>query len=147
METTVARKIDFNKHTKEELLELARDVNDGKVFGSWNILNVRLHPKKLALVFRSVGMAYGLEIYHPTDENEDPRTAKKFVLIKFKRGYPIAEDVRHFYEYWDNAIEKNFRDSGMPMFTTCRALDVDECVKLNALMEKEKITSNGRNKT
>lgn len=133
------RRIDFEKHTPEELAALARDVNAGKVFGSWNILNVRLHPKKLGLHFRAVGMAYGLERYLPKDENEDPRTAKKFILIKFKRGYPAGDDIRHFYEYMDKAVEENFRDSGLPMFTTCRALDVNECVRLNSLMEKDKV--------
>jgi len=136
MEKEMGRKIDFTKHTKEELIALAVEVNAGKVFGSWNILNVRLNPLKLGIVFRPVALAYSIEKYIADKDEGWNNKQKKFVLKKFKRGYPVADDIRHFYEYMDKAVETNFRNTGLPMFITCRALDADECVTLASQMEK-----------
>lgn len=135
---TIETKISFEKHTKAELETLARDIVDGKVFASWMIANMRLNPGKIGFTFAPVRMAYSIKHAPGEQEELDWNKKKKFILKRFKEGYPEADDVRHFYEYMDKAVEKNHRGSGMPMFATCRALDVDECIKLNALMDKIK---------
>lgn len=93
--------------TDEELRQLAVDVEDGKVFGSWMIPEEHLDVQ-LPIVF--------LPFYWGAAE-------------KIK-----DQDVSVIYEYVDRTKRKT--PNGYPVFTSFRTLTKEECDKLGKLITR-----------
>ena len=79
--------------TEQELKQLAIDIVEGKVFGTWNLKRM----DEVKMVFM---VAIGL----------DSDQSKKL----------IEDDVMHFYEYMDKAGPRSI--NGMPMFFSANYL-------------------------
>ena len=92
--------------TEHELKQLAVDIVEGKVFGTWNLNN----PDMVGSVF--MGMNF------MTQKQADDLQAK---------------EVAHFYEYLDKAGPMSV--NGMPTFFSMNYLNKQEAGKLQTLIE------------
>ena len=93
--------------TKKELKQLAIDIVEGKVFGSWQISN----PDLLPLVFMTLFFM----------EEKQIKDLEK-------------EGVVHFYEYLDKANQMSV--NGMPTFFSSRTITKDEQGPLQSMIKK-----------
>ena len=97
----------------KELKQLAMDIIDNKVFGTWNLKDPE---KELPMVFM---------IYLFFDEKD--------------RKEMIKQEIVHFYEYYNKACPMSV--NGMPTFLSCRNInknDWNEVIKYVKQYERTK---------
>ena len=93
--------------TEQELKQLAIDIIEGKVFGTWNLK----HPEDVGSIF--MGMIF-----------LDSEQKKKLV----------SDNIVHFYEYLDKAGPLSV--NGMPTFFNMHLLAEEEVDILQSLIEQ-----------
>lgn len=93
--------------TEQELKQLAIDIVEGKVFGTWNLRN----PEDAKMVFFPFGL-----------------------MDSDLRDKLVSENVAHFYEYLSKAGERGV--NGMPTFFSMNCITEEEMDILQPLIKQ-----------